>query len=68
MNPDARGKRVYDVREMAALTGLPEGTLYRLAAAKQLPTVRLGRSVFFPKAAVDRLLDGEAGTDARASR
>ncbi|MHB0874507.1 MAG: helix-turn-helix transcriptional regulator [Anaerolineae bacterium] len=42
-------------REVAAATGLPKSTVYRLAQRGELPHVKfLGKSVRFPESAVER--------------
>jgi excisionase family DNA binding protein len=46
----------YAVDEAGKLLGLSRNTAYTLAKTGQLPTVRLGRRLLVPKAALERLL------------
>ena len=47
----------YTVDQAARLLGICRNTAYRLATEHQLPTIRLGRRLLVPKAALDRLLE-----------
>jgi excisionase family DNA binding protein len=51
------GRLTYTVEQAGRLLGICRNTAYRLATENQLPTIRLGRRLFVPKAALDRLLD-----------
>jgi excisionase family DNA binding protein len=46
------------VEEAGNALGLGRGTAYNLAKSGELPTIRLGRRLLVPKAALDRLLAG----------
>jgi excisionase family DNA binding protein len=46
----------YTVEEAGRLLGICRNSAYRLATEGQLPTIRLGRRLLVPKAALDRLL------------
>jgi len=50
----------YDVVEAGRLLGLGRNASYEAAKAGQIPTIRIGRRLLVPKAALDRLLN-EAG-------
>jgi predicted DNA-binding transcriptional regulator AlpA len=67
----ANRKRVYNVPELSELIGLHTGSIYRVVG-KPGPlrdaTIRIGRSLFFSKAAVDRWLDGEPAAAATATQ
>lgn len=47
---------VLDVPEAGRLLNLSRATAYALARSGQLPTVRFGRRILVPKAALERLL------------
>lgn len=59
-NPGADSRTV-TVTEAARLLGVSRRSAYRLIGSGQWPTpvVRVGRRVVVPRAALDRLLDGE---------
>jgi excisionase family DNA binding protein len=61
-------RRVYTPAELSLQTGKPVHTLYRLVRLGRLPFVRIGRSILFPKLAIDRLLSGEVTDDISADR
>lgn len=44
------------VDEAAALLGISRNTAYDMAAAGRLPTIRMGRRLLVPKAALEKLL------------
>ena len=47
----------YSVEEAGRLLGICRNSAYQLAAGGQLPTIRLGRRLLVPRAALDRLLE-----------
>jgi excisionase family DNA binding protein len=47
----------YTVDEAGRLLGVSRNSAYQLARTGQLPTIRLGRRLLVPKAALNRLLD-----------
>ena len=47
----------YSVPEAGKLLGLSRNTAYDAVKRKELPTIRLGRKIRVPKAALQRLLD-----------
>ena len=49
---------VYDVPEAGAMIGLTKNGSYRAAASGDLPTIRIGRLLKVPKAALHALIDG----------
>jgi excisionase family DNA binding protein len=53
-------RRTYTVEEAGRLLGLSRNTAYARATDGTLPTIRFGRRLLVPKAALDRLLGGEA--------
>lgn len=48
---------VYDVPEAGALLGLTKNGSYEAAKRGDLPTIRIGRLIKVPKAALHRMLD-----------
>jgi excisionase family DNA binding protein len=55
-------RRTYTIEEAARLLGLSRNTAYARATDRTLPTIRFGRRLLVPKAALDRLLSAEATT------
>jgi len=51
------GKRLLNVRETAAYLGLTEDTVYKKARLRELPSVKVGRSLRFDINALDRLIE-----------
>ena len=49
---------VYTIEEAAKLLKLGRNSAYEAARNQQLPTIRIGRRLLVPKAALDRMLDG----------
>ena len=47
-------------RELASLLGLDRKTVYEGAARGQIPSLRVGRRVLFPRAAIEAWLSGSA--------
>jgi len=48
---------VYEVPEAGALLGLGRGAAYRAAANGDLPTIKIGKLIRVPRAALHRLLE-----------
>jgi excisionase family DNA binding protein len=46
-----------DVDEAAKLLGLSRNAAYAAVAAKQIPSLRLGRRIVIPRAALERMLE-----------
>jgi excisionase family DNA binding protein len=51
-------RRTYTVEEAGKILGLSRNSAYARAADGSLPTIRFGRLLLVPKAALDRLLNG----------
>jgi len=51
-------RRVVTVGEAAAILQISRGAAYQAARTKQLPTIRIGRRLLVPVAALDRMLAG----------
>lgn len=47
----------YDVKEAAAILGVSLGTAYEAVKRNQIPSIRLGRKIVVPRAALHHLLD-----------
>jgi excisionase family DNA binding protein len=52
--------RVLSVDEAAAILQISRGAAYQAAKTKQLPTIRIGRRLLVPVAALERMLSGDA--------
>jgi excisionase family DNA binding protein len=60
--------RVVTVEEAATILQISRGAAYQAAKTKQLPTIRIGRRLLVPLAALDRMLSGNtADSSARAA-
>jgi excisionase family DNA binding protein len=46
-----------DVDEAAKLLGLSRNATYAAVAAKQIPSLRIGRRIVIPRAALERMLE-----------
>jgi excisionase family DNA binding protein len=57
-HPGHTERLTYTVVAAARLLGICRNTAYQLVASNQIPTIRLGRRLLVPKAALDRLLEG----------
>jgi excisionase family DNA binding protein len=53
-------RRTFSVPEAGQLLGLSRNSAYEAARRGDLPTIRIGRRLFVAKAALDRMLAGEA--------
>jgi excisionase family DNA binding protein len=53
------GRAVLTVPEAGKLLGLSKNPAYSAAARGEIPTIRIGRKLVVPKAALARLLAGE---------
>jgi excisionase family DNA binding protein len=52
-------RRTYDIPEAAELLGIGRNAAYDAAKAGSIPTIRVGKRLLVPKAALDRMLSGE---------
>jgi excisionase family DNA binding protein len=50
--------RVLSVAEAATVLQISKGAAYQAAKTKQLPTIRIGRRLLVPLAALDQMLAG----------
>jgi excisionase family DNA binding protein len=62
MSSDMIERRTLTVEEAGRQLGICRNMAYQLAKDGQLPTIRLGRRLLVPKAALDRLLENPAST------
>jgi excisionase family DNA binding protein len=61
----AQERKTYTIAESALLLGVGKNQCYDAARAGQIPTVRIGKRILVPKAALDRMLaDGARETAA----
>ena len=57
MEPERQ--RTLTIAEAAAELGVSRNTAYEAARKGQLPTIRIGRLLLVPRAALERMLSGE---------
>jgi excisionase family DNA binding protein len=50
-------KLVYSVDEACKLLSISKGLAYQLIREKQLPTIKLGKRLLIPKAALNKMLE-----------
>jgi excisionase family DNA binding protein len=53
-------RRVVTVGEAATILQISRGAAYQAAKTKELPTIRIGRRLLVPLAALERMLAGNA--------
>lgn len=53
-------RRTIDVPEAGRILGLSRNAAYDAAARGEIPTIRIGKRLLVPKAALERLLNGQA--------
>jgi excisionase family DNA binding protein len=56
----AAERRTVDVPEAGRILGLSRNAAYEAVQRGEIPVVKIGRRLLVPKAALDRLLGGEA--------
>jgi excisionase family DNA binding protein len=52
-------RQTYHLEEVAKLLGVGRNQAYEAARRGEIPSIRIGKRVLVPKAALDRLLRGE---------
>ena len=62
MNEPGISVVVYTVPEVAKMLGINRNLGYEMARTGQIPTIKLGRRLVCPKAAIDRLLSEGSST------
>jgi excisionase family DNA binding protein len=55
-----RERRVVTVNEAALMLRISRGAAYEAAKRKEIPTIRIGRRLLVPLAALERMLGGNA--------
>jgi excisionase family DNA binding protein len=55
----AGGSALYKAAEARRLLGVGRNTFYRYVHSGRIPVVRIGRTIFVPKAALDAIIGGE---------
>lgn len=56
MTNETPERQTFSVDEAAEILGVSRNSAYAAAKAGELPTIKLGRRLLVPKAALDRLL------------
>ena len=59
--PEAVRRRTHTMDETARVLGVGRTAAYDAARRGEIPTIRVGRRLLVPAAALDRLLTGETG-------
>jgi excisionase family DNA binding protein len=54
-------RRTYSVEQAGQVLGLSRNGAYRLVRQGVIPTIRVGRKLFVPKVALDKLLEPTPG-------
>ena len=62
MNELRKDVVVYTVPEVSRMLGINRNLGYEMARTGQIPTIKLGRRLVCPKAAIDRLLSEGSST------
>jgi excisionase family DNA binding protein len=57
---------VFTVEEAAALLGIGRATAYEAVQRGEIPSMRIGRRILVPKAALQRMLDAARSSDGEA--
>lgn len=52
-------RKTYNIEEAGRLLGVGRNQAYTAAKLGQLPTIKIGKRLLIPKAALDRMLAGE---------
>ena len=53
--------KVMTVEQAAKMLGLSRSGAYDAVARKEIPSLRFGRKIVVPKAAIEKMLQGERG-------
>ena len=64
MTTDVETPRTYKVEEAARLLGIGRNQCYEAVKRGDIPSIRLGKRIRVPRAALDRLLDNGNGDKA----
>ena len=56
---DTDERKTYSIEEAARLLGVGRNQGYEAARTKQIPVIKIGKRLLVPKAALDRLLNGD---------
>ena len=59
MQSDETERKTYKVEEAGKLLGIGRNQAYDAAKRGDFPTIRIGKRLLVPKAALDRMLAGE---------
>lgn len=57
---NTESERTMTVPEAAAILGIGRNAAYEAAKTGQIPTIRIGKRILVPRAALDRMLEGGA--------
>ena len=60
MQTETPKRRTYSIMEAGEILGLSRESAYRAAKLGTIPTIKIGKRVLVPRAALERLLEGTA--------
>lgn len=60
LEPAPPGRRVVTLTEAAAILRISRGSAYEAAKRREIPTIRIGRRLLVPAAALERMLSGNS--------
>lgn len=66
-DPTDLSRLAYTAREVAAMLGVSERHVYESCRRDELPHLRIGRRVIFPKRRFEQWLNGESDTAPRTA-
>jgi excisionase family DNA binding protein len=62
-----QGRRVVTLGEAAKILRISRGSAYEAAKRREIPTIRIGRRLLVPAAALERMLDGHNSAEAKVT-
>lgn len=66
MTTESTGCWAFSVEEARRLLGLSRGLMYEAVRTGQIPSLRIGRRILIPRAALEQLLNGSSSHNAVA--
>jgi excisionase family DNA binding protein len=61
MRKEDASRQTYNIEEAGQLLGVGRNQAYEAARTGQIPTIKIGKRILVPKAALDRMLNGSGG-------
>ena len=66
MTSTSHERQTYTVEQAAELLGIGRNTAYEAVRRREIPTIKIGRRLLVPRAALERMLAGEGSPNAAA--